>query len=183
MERFDWVRDFAAYIPMRVFGMLLGISDDDQEVVRKYVEEQMHSEPGKPKQYDDGGMSGEFYADFADVCAREYARLGYVVDVIAAEGHEDHTPAHPRLNVLGRIDGAGAGPCVHFNGHLDVVPPGEGWTHPPYGGEVADGKLYGRAAAVSKSDFASFTFALRALDALVASAQPDRKSTRLNSSH
>jgi succinyl-diaminopimelate desuccinylase len=40
-----------------------------------------------------------------------------------------------------------------------VVPPGEGWTHDPYGGEIADGKLYGRATAVSKSDFASFTFA------------------------
>jgi succinyl-diaminopimelate desuccinylase len=47
-----------------------------------------------------------------------------------------------------------------------VVPPGEGWTHDPYGGEVVDGKLYGRAAAVSKSDFATFTFALRALESL-----------------
>ena len=63
------------------------------------------------------------------------------------------------------------GRTVALNAHGDVVPPGEGWTHPPYGGEVADGKLYGRAAAVSKSDFASFTFALRALDALAASPQ------------
>ena len=47
-----------------------------------------------------------------------------------------------------------------------MVPPGEGWTHDPYGGEVVDGKLYGRAAAVSKSDFASYTFALRALESL-----------------
>ena len=46
------------------------------------------------------------------------------------------------------------------------MPPGDGWTHDPYGGEVADGKLYGRAAAVSKSDFATYTFALRALEAL-----------------
>ncbi|HET8869299.1 MAG TPA: peptidase M20, partial [Aquabacterium sp.] len=41
----------------------------------------------------------------------------------------------------------GDGPTVALNAHGDVVPPGEGWTHPPYGGEVADGKLYGRAAA------------------------------------
>ena len=61
--------------------------------------------------------------------------------------------------------GAG-GPTVALNAHGDVVPPGEGWQHDPYGGEVADGKLYGRAAAVSKSDFASYTFALRALDAV-----------------
>ena len=50
----------------------------------------------------------------------------------------------------------------------DVVPPGEGWTHDPYGGEIADGKLYGRAAAVSKSDFATYTFAVRALESLKA---------------
>ncbi|UUX95565.1 M20/M25/M40 family metallo-hydrolase [Aquabacterium sp. J223] len=62
--------------------------------------------------------------------------------------------------------GDGAGPTVALNAHGDVVPPGEGWTHDPYGGEVVDGRLYGRAAAVSKSDFATFTFALRALQSL-----------------
>ncbi|MEY4764055.1 MAG: hypothetical protein RI907_728 [Pseudomonadota bacterium] len=74
-------------------------------------------------------------------------------------------------NLIVRRRYAEGGPVVALNAHGDVVPPGEGWTHPPYGGEVADGKLYGRAAAVSKSDFASFTFALRALDALAASPQ------------
>jgi acetylornithine deacetylase/succinyl-diaminopimelate desuccinylase-like protein len=59
-----------------------------------------------------------------------------------------------------------SGPVVALNAHGDVVPPGDGWTHDPYGAEIADGKLYGRAAAVSKSDFASFTFAVRALEAL-----------------
>lgn len=58
------------------------------------------------------------------------------------------------------------GPVIALNAHGDVVPPGEGWTHPPYGGDIVNGKLYGRAAAVSKSDFATYTFALRALDAL-----------------
>ncbi|MEY5099767.1 MAG: hypothetical protein RJA36_2486 [Pseudomonadota bacterium] len=64
----------------------------------------------------------------------------------------------------------GAGRTVALNAHGDVVPPGEGWTRDPYGGEVVDGKLYGHAAAVSKSDFATYTFALRALEA-VAQAQ------------
>ena len=58
------------------------------------------------------------------------------------------------------------GPTIALNAHGDVVPPGEGWTHDPYGGEVANGALYGRAAAVSKSDFATYTFALRALESL-----------------
>ena len=66
----------------------------------------------------------------------------------------------------------GAGPTIALNAHGDVVPPGEGWTHEPYGGEVVDGRLYGRASAVSKSDFATYTFALRALDALAAEPAP-----------
>ncbi|MEJ6020695.1 M20 family metallopeptidase [Ramlibacter sp. PS4R-6] len=60
----------------------------------------------------------------------------------------------------------GSGPVVALNAHGDVVPPGEGWTHDPYGAEVAGGKLYGRASAVSKSDFATYAFAVRALEAL-----------------
>jgi len=60
----------------------------------------------------------------------------------------------------------GEGRTIALNAHGDVVPPGEGWTHPPYGAEIEDGRLYGRAAAVSKSDFASFTFAVRALESL-----------------
>ena len=63
----------------------------------------------------------------------------------------------------------GAGPTIALNAHGDVVPPGDGWTHDPYGGEVVDGRIYGRATAVSKSDFASFTFAVRALESLGAS--------------
>jgi succinyl-diaminopimelate desuccinylase len=62
----------------------------------------------------------------------------------------------------------GLGPTIALNAHGDVVPPGEGWTHDPYGGEIEDGKLYGRGAAVSKSDFASFTFDVRALESLQA---------------
>ena len=45
------------------------------------------------------------------------------------------------------------GKTILLNAHGDVVPPGEGWTHDPYGGEIENGKIYGRAAAVSKCDF------------------------------
>lgn len=69
-------------------------------------------------------------------------------------------------NLIVRRRFASGGPTIALNAHGDVVPPGEGWTHDPYGGEVVDGRLYGRAAAVSKSDFATFTFATRALEAL-----------------
>jgi len=59
--------------------------------------------------------------------------------------------------------GGGRGPVIALNAHGDVVPPGEGWTHDPYGAEEVNGAVYGRGAAVSKSDFATYAFALLAL--------------------
>ena len=69
-------------------------------------------------------------------------------------------------NLIVRRRWSEGGPVVALNAHGDVVPPGDGWTQDPYGGAVVDGCLYGRAAAVSKSDFATYTFALRALESL-----------------
>ncbi|MBT2324008.1 M20/M25/M40 family metallo-hydrolase [Variovorax paradoxus] len=66
----------------------------------------------------------------------------------------------------------GDGPVVALNAHGDVVPPGAGWSVDPYGGEVRDGWLYGRGAAVSKSDFTTYAFALRALKQLHAAGTP-----------
>ena len=60
----------------------------------------------------------------------------------------------------------GPGLTIGLNAHGDVVPPGDGWTHDPYGAEVVAGRLYGRASAVSKCDFTTYTFATRALEAL-----------------
>lgn len=78
--------------------------------------------------------------------------------------------------IVRRPYGAG-GRTIALNAHGDVVPPGEGWTHDPYGGEVVDGKMYGRATAVSKSDFSSFTFAVRALESV---CKPARGSVELH---
>ena len=69
--------------------------------------------------------------------------------------------------IVRRPFGAG-GKTIALNAHGDVVPPGEGWTHPPYGAEIENGQMFGRATAVSKCDFSTFTFALRAVEALQA---------------
>jgi succinyl-diaminopimelate desuccinylase len=69
--------------------------------------------------------------------------------------------------ILRRRYGDG-GKTIALNAHGDVVPPGEGWTHDPYGGEIVDGQIFGRATAVSKCDIATFTFAIRALESLQA---------------
>jgi acetylornithine deacetylase/succinyl-diaminopimelate desuccinylase-like protein len=66
----------------------------------------------------------------------------------------------------------GDGPVVALNAHGDVVPPGLGWRLDPYGAIIEHGShgpvMYGRGVAVSKSDFASYTWALLALKAAVA---------------
>ena len=82
-------------------------------------------------------------------------------DVVAANGMVSCT------NLVVRVR-FGDGPVIALNAHGDVVPPGLGWTADPYGAEVRDGFMYGRGVAVSKSDFATYTFALRALQAAAA---------------
>ena len=83
-------------------------------------------------------------------------------DEVKAYGLESLT------NLIVRRRYGADGPTIALNAHGDVVPPGDGWTHDPYGAEIVDGRLYGRASAVSKSDFATFTYALRALESLQA---------------
>jgi acetylornithine deacetylase/succinyl-diaminopimelate desuccinylase family protein len=63
-----------------------------------------------------------------------------------------------------RSFGNGEGPVIALNAHGDVVPPGEGWTRDPYGAEIVDGWMYGRGVAVSKSDIATYAFALLSLE-------------------
>jgi len=77
------------------------------------------------------------------------------------------------------------GPCVALNAHGDVVPPGLGWTHNPYGAEVLEDPvkgptMYGRGVAVSKSDFATYTYALRALQSLASSGHALNGSVELH---
>lgn len=80
-------------------------------------------------------------------------------------------------NLIVRRPYGDGGRTIALNAHGDVVPPGEGWTHDPYGADIVDGHLYGRAAAVSKSDFATFTFAVRALEAV---AKPTKGAVELH---
>ncbi|WP_423601281.1 M20 family metallopeptidase [Roseateles sp. MS654] len=97
------------------------------------------------------------------------AGMGYQAEqhpVPAAEVHAYGLESLTNLIVRRRF--ADGGPVIALNAHGDVVPPGEGWRHDPYGGEIVDGQLFGRASAVSKSDFATYTFALRALESLSA---------------
>ncbi len=90
---------------------------------------------------------------------------------VAAYGMESIT------NLIVRRPYGDGGRTIALNAHGDVVPPGEGWTQQPYGAAIVDGAMYGRATAVSKSDFASFTYALRALEAV---ARPTQGAVELH---
>ena len=68
-----------------------------------------------------------------------------------------------RTNVVARLPGVGGGPKLLYNGHIDVVPPGNGWTRDPFGAEVIDGKMYGRGAADMKSGVASMVASIEAI--------------------
>jgi len=108
-------------------------------------------------------------APHAERTAQLLSAFGYQAESHPVPADEVHAYGLQSLtNLIVRRRYSEGGRTVALNAHGDVVPPGEGWSHDPYGGEVVDGKLYGRASAVSKSDFATYTFALRALDDLVA---------------
>ena len=98
-------------------------------------------------------------ADLLDAMGLHTERHPVPADVVRAAGLQSVT----NLVVHRRY---GEGPTIALNAHGDVVPPGEGWTQDPYGGAVVDGHIYGRASAVSKCDFATYAFAVRAIEAL-----------------
>jgi succinyl-diaminopimelate desuccinylase len=52
---------------------------------------------------------------------------------------------------------------LHFNGHYDVVPPGSGWTLDPFGGELHDGRIYGRGTCDQKAGIAASLYAVEAI--------------------
>ena len=106
-------------------------------------------------------------APHAEKTAELLAAMGLVAEAHPVPAEAVHAQGMQSItNLIVRQRFGEGGPTLALNAHGDVVPPGEGWSQDPYGGAVVDGKLYGRAAAVSKSDFATYTFALRALLAL-----------------
>jgi succinyl-diaminopimelate desuccinylase len=106
---------------------------------------------------------GEAYEDCARVIGDMLHTCGFDVEYHPAVGRPEHTLAHPRVNVIGTRRGAAARPLVHLNGHFDVVPAGAGWTRDPFGGEVTDGRIYGRGACDMKAGIAAAVFAADAI--------------------
>ena len=109
-----------------------------------------------------------------DPTATEAAVAAHVERWLRTEGFdvEVHEVAPGRPNVLASIGASGAGRTLLLEGHTDVVTEGDAreWSHPPFGGDLVDGRIYGRGSADMKGGLAA---------AMVAAAAIKRSGARL----
>lgn len=105
---------------------------------------------------------GRNYYEVCDLLARRLAASGFEVQMLRAEGAPADSDTYPRWNLVARLEGSRPGECVHFNGHHDVVEAGHGWTVDPFGGELLDGRVYGRGACDMKGGIAASVIAAEA---------------------
>jgi succinyl-diaminopimelate desuccinylase len=106
---------------------------------------------------------GDAYEACARFLGERLAKRGFAVEYIRARGAPGDSDAYPRTNVVARYDSGSPGACVHFNSHIDVVEAGSGWTMDPFGGQIKDGKVYGRGSCDMKGGLASSVIACEAL--------------------
>jgi succinyl-diaminopimelate desuccinylase len=106
---------------------------------------------------------GDAYTPCAELVGERLRRRGFQVAYLRAEGTPGDSDRLPRVNVIARRESGRAGPCVHFNGHIDVVPAGQGWTFDPWRGEVRDGRVYGRGTCDMKGGLAAAIVAVETL--------------------
>ncbi|MGF1472978.1 MAG: ArgE/DapE family deacylase [Rubrobacteraceae bacterium] len=111
---------------------------------------------------------GEEYESFVDSMGSTLETLGYEVEVIRVpearlQELAPHGDGLPRPNLVARLRGVEGGLRVHLNGHYDVVPVGDGWSHEPFGGDLENGRVYGRGATDMKGGLVAQIFAVEAL--------------------
>ena len=105
---------------------------------------------------------GENYQAICDFLDKRLRRAGFQTQLIRAFDTPGDSEKYPRWNIIARRDGTSMGDCVHFNSHTDVVEVGSGWTFDPFGGEISDGKIYGRGACDMKGGMAASIIACEA---------------------
>ena len=135
-----------------------------QELIRKpsvnayFDEEEQYKGEGKAQQclreyLDEMGMETEFQYPDAEELKEYEGKPGYYAD------HKFEN----RPNLVGTLKGEGGGRSILLSGHIDVVQRGGDWTMDPFGGELKDGKIYGRGAVDMKGGIAAMTVAVKAI--------------------
>lgn len=102
------------------------------------------------------------YREICDFLAARLEASGFAVTLVRAEGALADSDKTPRWNLVTRREGPRPGECVHFNSHHDVVEVGHGWTVDPFGGELRDGRIYGRGSCDMKGGLATSIVAAEA---------------------
>lgn len=105
---------------------------------------------------------GQDYRTICEYLERRLKTRGFAIELIRATGTPGDSDAYPRWNIVARHEGERSGECVHFNSHTDVVEVGQGWTRDPFGGEIKDGKIFGRGACDMKGGLAASIIAVEA---------------------
>ena len=105
---------------------------------------------------------GENYRAICDYLDRRLSASGFETQLIRATGTPGDSTRYPRWNIVARRDGTQQGECVHFNSHTDVVEVGHGWSMDPFGGDLVDGRIYGRGACDMKGGLAASIIAAEA---------------------
>jgi succinyl-diaminopimelate desuccinylase len=105
---------------------------------------------------------GENYREICEYLDTRLSRAGFATELIRAKDAPGDSDQYPRWNIVARREGQKDGECVHFNSHTDVVEVGSGWTFDPFGGQLSDGKIYGRGACDMKGGLAASIIAVEA---------------------
>ncbi|MEL6583544.1 MAG: acetylornithine deacetylase/succinyl-diaminopimelate desuccinylase family protein [Pseudomonadota bacterium] len=105
---------------------------------------------------------GDNYLGICEALGTRLRAKGFEVTLVRAEGAPGDSDRYPRWNMIARFEGGKPGETVHFNGHHDVVEVGQGWTVDPFGGDIRDGKVYGRGACDMKGGIAASVIAAEA---------------------
>jgi cytochrome P450 len=97
-ERFDFIADLGAQMPMRVIGMLLGIPEENQESVRERADSYIRTKPGQPQDVSRGFNLASMFTEFGDYIdwRMEHPSDDLMTELLHAE-FEDETGTTRRL--------------------------------------------------------------------------------------
>lgn len=147
----DVTNDLTNDVMQKVFAEISNREDDLVELTRDLIRFPTINPPG------------DVYQPCAEFIGQRLLRRGFDIQYVRADGAPGDSDKYPRINVIARRESGIPGPCVHFNGHIDVVEVGHGWTVPPFEGLVKDGRVYGRGACDMKGGLASAIIAVEVL--------------------